>query len=197
MTQAVTAFEQTGQPARLFGVFAYRAGTWPVLRTVVVKVEANALGTNRRFIVTNRLGAWHYPQACYQAYAARGESENRNKEFKVDMAMGRTSDHRFLANYFRLYLHACALNLLVRLRHIVADPPPLEVNPAPLLPGSPPLVAAPQTPIAIEPAATTLQAPEHAVAEPLPWEAQPARVKKRYYQCRRQHERRHRGQRLQ
>jgi hypothetical protein len=37
----------------------------------------------------------------------RGESENRNKEFKCDLvAMDRLSDHRFVANYFRLYPHA-------------------------------------------------------------------------------------------
>src|SRR5688572_16233691 len=28
-----------------------------------------------------------------------------------------------MANYFRLYLHCAAANLLVRLRHVVADPP--------------------------------------------------------------------------
>ena len=55
----------------------------------------------------------------------RGESENRNKEFKCGMAMDRLSDHRFLANFFRLYLHAAALNLLARLRREVADPPTL------------------------------------------------------------------------
>ena len=42
------------------------------------------------------------------------------------------SDHRYLANLFRLYLHAAALNLLVRLRDHVADPPPQ--NPAVELP---------------------------------------------------------------
>jgi hypothetical protein len=64
------------------------------------------------------------PQAAYDDYAARGESENRNKELKCALAMDRTSDHRFMANYFRLYLHAAAHNLLVRLRHAVACPPP-------------------------------------------------------------------------
>ncbi len=42
--------------------------------------------------------------------------------------MDRLSDHRFLANYFRLYLHAAALNLLVRLRRLVALP--TAVSPA-------------------------------------------------------------------
>src|SRR5439155_9205910 len=36
--------------------------------------------------------------------------------------MDRLSDHRFLANYFRLYLHAAAMNLLVRFRRRVALP---------------------------------------------------------------------------
>jgi hypothetical protein len=54
----------------------------------------------------------------------RGESENRNKEFKCGLAMGRLSDHRFVANYFRLYLHAAAMDLLVRLRRFIAEPLP-------------------------------------------------------------------------
>ena len=72
------------------------------------------------------------PEAAYDDYAMRGESENRNKEFKCDMAMDRTSDHRFLANYFRLYLHAAAMNLLIRLRREVAEPPLPETTPTPL-----------------------------------------------------------------
>jgi hypothetical protein len=51
-----------------------------------------------------------------QGYAGRGEGEIKNKQFKCDLAMDRLSDHRFMANYFRLYLHAAAMNLLVRLR---------------------------------------------------------------------------------
>jgi len=49
---------------------------------VVIKVEANAQGTNRRAIVTNRPGAFVLPEAAYDAYADRGESDNRNKELK-------------------------------------------------------------------------------------------------------------------
>ena len=65
------------------------------------------------------------PEPTYDEYAARGESENRNKEFKCDLAMDRLSDHRFVANYFRLYLHAAAMNLLVRLRRFIAEPMPV------------------------------------------------------------------------
>jgi hypothetical protein len=41
-----------------------------------------------------------------------------------DLAMDRLSDHCFVANYFRLYLQAAAMNLLVRLRRFIAEPLP-------------------------------------------------------------------------
>jgi hypothetical protein len=94
----------------------YQADSWPAPRQVVIKCEAHAEGTNRRAISTNRPGCHVSPEAVYDEYAARGESENRNKELKRELAADRLSDHRFLANFFRLYLHAAALNLLVRLR---------------------------------------------------------------------------------
>ena len=113
---AVSQYEATGQPQRLFTAFWYRAESWPAQRWVVVKCEANAQGTNRRAVVTNRPGAFVLPGAAYDAYADRGESENRNKELKVGLAADRLSDHRYFANLFRLYLHTAAYNLLVRMR---------------------------------------------------------------------------------
>ena len=102
----------------------------PTPQPVVIKVEAHAQGTNRRAVVTNRPGSEIMPHAVYDEYAMRGESENRNKELKIELHAGRLSDHRFLANFFRLYLHAAALNLLVRMRHAVVGPvpTPLEVG---------------------------------------------------------------------
>jgi hypothetical protein len=114
---------ETGVPQRLFDGFWYQAGTWTRARWVIVKVEANAQGTNRRFVTTNRAWSRIDCEATYDEYVARGESENRNKEFKCDLGMDRLSDHRFVANFFRLYLHALAMNLLVRLRRAIADPP--------------------------------------------------------------------------
>jgi Transposase DDE domain group 1 len=46
-------FLRTGQPQRLFGSFAYAAGSWDRPRRVIVKAEHNAQGPNPRFIVTN------------------------------------------------------------------------------------------------------------------------------------------------
>jgi hypothetical protein len=117
-------FDRTGQPQRRFAAFWYRAKSWPVQRWIVVKVEVHAQGTNRRAVVTNRPGAFVLPGAAYDDYTDRGESENRNKELKQGLQADRLSDHRYLANLFRLYLHAAAYNLLARLRRVAADPPP-------------------------------------------------------------------------
>lgn len=116
-------FQETGQAQRLFTAFEYQAGSWPGPRWVIVKCEANAQGTNRRAIVTNRPGARVLPEAAYDAYAERGESENRNKELKCELSADRLSDHRYLANSFRMFLHCLAHNLLVRVRRALADPP--------------------------------------------------------------------------
>lgn len=125
---AVANYDATGQPQRLFTAFWYRAESWPAQRWVVVKCEAHTQGTNRRAVVTNRPGAFVLPGAAYDAYADRGESENRNKELKGGLAADRLSDHRYFANLFRLYLHTAGYNLLVRMRHVTELPLP-EVAP--------------------------------------------------------------------
>lgn len=123
LQQAVEQFEATGQPQRLFVAFEYQAESWTHPRWVVVKCEAHAQGTNRRAVVTNRPGARVVPAAAYDEYADRGESENRNKELKCELSADRLSDHRYLANCFRMFLHCLAHNLLVRVRQVVACPP--------------------------------------------------------------------------
>jgi hypothetical protein len=122
--EAVEAYERTGQPQRLFQLESYQAESWPAPQPVVIKVEAHAQGTNRRAVVTNRPGCAVLPHAVYDEYATRGESENRNKELKVELKAGRLSDQRFMANFGRLYLHAAALNLMVGLRQAVVGTSP-------------------------------------------------------------------------
>ncbi len=140
LSHAQAQFDLTGQPQRTFCSFWYRAASWPAQRRVVVKVEVHQQGTNRRAVVTNRPGAFVLPGAVYDAYVDRGESENRNKELKANLAADRLSDHRYLANLLRLYLHTEAYNLLVRVRQVSATTPP-----AALLEGElPPEAQAPQ-----------------------------------------------------
>jgi len=144
LEKATQNYAQTKTPQRLFDAFWYKARTWDQARWIIVKAEANAQGTNRRFVVTNRPGAVVLPEAAYDDYALRGESENRNKELKCGLSIDRTSDHRFMANFFRLYLHVAAFNLLTRFRQAMALPPlPLPPEPAD---ATPPLLPTPIVP---------------------------------------------------
>jgi Transposase DDE domain group 1 len=129
MESVLSSYEQTKQPSRDFMLLEQKAQTWNVSRKVVIKCEANAQGTNRRAIVTNRKGVDISPAGTYDEYADRGESENRNKELKCELSADRLSDHRYMANLFRLMMHVMSANLLVTLRRIVADPP--SVAPVP------------------------------------------------------------------
>ena len=126
LQKAIEQCEQTGEPQRLFTGFDYQAGTWQQPRWVVLKCEANAHGTNRRAVVTNRPGARTLPEGAYDEYSERGESENRNKELKCELCADRLSDHRYMANCFRMFLHGLANNLLVSLRQKIANPPAEE-----------------------------------------------------------------------
>jgi hypothetical protein len=85
--------------------------------------------------------------------------------------MDRLSDHRFVANYFRLYLHAAAMNLLVRLRRFIAEPlPPL----------APPAETA--APAAIQPG----EGASKAVGAGVPAEALTGAERQRHFRLRRQ-----------
>ena len=126
LQQAVEQYEATGQSQRWFTGFDYQAGSWSQPRWVVVKCEVNSQGTNRRAIVSNRPGARTLPQGAYDEYVERGESENRNKELKCELRTDRLSDHRYMANCFRMFLHCLANNILVSLRQTIAAPPAEE-----------------------------------------------------------------------
>lgn len=167
---------------RLFDAFWYRAGSWPYPRWVIVKAEANAQGTNRRFVISNRPGAQVLPEAAYDAYAQRGEGENRNKEFKCGLAMDRLSDHRFLANFFRLYLHAAALNLLVRMRRLIVAPPAVD---GPIVD---PLTNHSFDDSEATSTASPLRVADSATAAGLPTEALPEPKRHRYFSRRRRHD---------
>lgn len=120
--EARDLFENSQQKVRHFGQIQYAASTWPAPRRVVVKAEMTAKGYNPRFVVTNLPGddpALDKPERLYSFYTDRGDVENRIKELKIDIRSGRTSCHRFLANQFRLMLHAAAFILLQGLRGLL------------------------------------------------------------------------------
>jgi hypothetical protein len=102
---------------RLAGETAYRADSWERERRVVYKAEALPEGPNVRFVVTTRADT---PLALYDWYVDRGEMEGWIKDFKNACQADRLSCHRFVANQFRLLLHAAAYWLLDTLRRWLA-----------------------------------------------------------------------------
>ncbi len=113
LDEAKERYEAEGQKVRLFSEDAYQAGSWECERRVVYKAEATEQGTNTRFVVTNRSDG---PKELYEWYVRRGESENWIKDFKLHLKADRLSCHRFIANQFRLLLHAAAYWLMDTLR---------------------------------------------------------------------------------
>jgi hypothetical protein len=113
LNQAKRKYARTKIPIRLFYSFRHRAGSWNKRRRIVVKIEVGPLGTNVRFVITNRPGR---AEQIYDGYDDRGECENRIKEFKRDLSADRLSCHSYRANAFRLQLHALAYQLLVLFR---------------------------------------------------------------------------------
>jgi hypothetical protein len=101
------------QKVKLFSEEAYEAGSWEHARKVVYKAEAMEKGTNTRFVLSTRNDE---PKDLYEFYVRRGESENWIKDFKLRLKADRLSCPRFIANQFRLLLHACAYWLLDTLR---------------------------------------------------------------------------------
>jgi len=121
MVKARLERDQTNESARFYGETPYKAYSWKASRRVIIKAEALAATPNTgksgkdnaRFVVTN---LHHDPKALYEIYCLRGESENRIKEMKLDLFSGRTSCCSFMANAFRLMLHALAFSLLSMVR---------------------------------------------------------------------------------
>lgn len=132
MDQAVRQYEQSKDKQRLFDCFEYQCDSWDRSRTVIAKAECHGLGTNLRFVVTNRpdliIGSADDGQREYDDYTQRGESEQRMDELKNGLKMDRLSCHRFMANFFRLLLHAAAFNLLAAIRQSDQLPELLRVG---------------------------------------------------------------------
>ena len=113
LEEARERHEDEQEKVKLFSEDLYQAGSWDHARRVLYKAEVMEQGTNTRFIVSTRTGE---PKELYEFYARRGESENWIKDFKLHMKAERLSCSRFIANQFRLLLHACAYWLLDTLR---------------------------------------------------------------------------------
>ncbi len=98
----------------LYTSFRHRGKRWRrYSRRICVKAEHSSGGASARYVITNRRGL---AEEVFTFYHGRGECENRIEELKNGFAADRLSCHRFLANAFRLLLHAAAYNLVVLFR---------------------------------------------------------------------------------
>ena len=114
MERARAEYEETGEKVRRMYAVSYAAEGWSRERRVLIKAEVSAEGENPRFVVVNLPEGDAEEQ--YDFYARRGDMENRIKEIKNDLKIDRTSCSRFIANQFRLLLHAAAFVLHSHLR---------------------------------------------------------------------------------
>ena len=74
---------------------------------------------NQRYVVTNLKG--RTPRKMYEFYCERGQSENMIKNLKNALFADRLSCSDFLANAFRLLLHAVAYRLCLALAKRVEE----------------------------------------------------------------------------
>ena len=104
-----------GQRQCLYSSFRHRSKRWRQRsRRICCKAEHGSGGSSLRYVITNRPGT---AAQVFDFYQHRGECENRIGELKNGFAADRLSCQRFLANVFRLLLHASAYNLVALFRH--------------------------------------------------------------------------------
>jgi len=104
-----------GQRQVLYSSFRHRSKRWRQRsRRICCKAEHGSGGSSLRYVITNRPGT---AAQVFDFYQHRGECENRIAELKNGFAADRLSCQRFLANAFRLLLHASAYNLVALFRH--------------------------------------------------------------------------------
>ena len=108
-----------GAVGKAFTEFRYKAKSWKEDRRVIAKAEHGGLGPNQRYVVTNLKG--RTPRKMYEFYCERGQSENMIKNLKNALFADRLSCSDFLANAFRLLLHAVAYRLCLALAKRVEE----------------------------------------------------------------------------
>ena len=124
MSEVRWASDKSGATEHRYAETTYQARTWPKERRVIFKAEVTRVPgreprDNPRYVVTNMRGSARH---IYEnLYCRRGDFENRLKELKGDLSMGRLSCHAFLANQFRVILATAAFALFQELRQGAAQ----------------------------------------------------------------------------
>ncbi len=80
--KAESRYQRVQHPVHVRTSFWHRAHSWDHRRRILVKIDVTAMGTNIRFMITNRKGS---AKDLVKWYDQRGEAENRIKELKLGM----------------------------------------------------------------------------------------------------------------
>lgn len=116
----------SGKSERVYTEAAYRAKSWRQEERVVIKAEVvcaphGDLKCNARYLITNLRQS---PRHVYErTYCPRGDSENRIKELKGELALGRLSCSAFHANALRVILSAASFVLWQEVRRLASGTP--------------------------------------------------------------------------
>lgn len=116
--KARSGCRKNGEGVRVYRRFMYKAGSWKHPQRVIAKIEVNHHGTNVRFVVTS----FNHPGSRFlyeELYCGRGTMELYIKEMKNYLSSDTCSCGRFLANQFRLFLHAAAYVLLHGVKQVI------------------------------------------------------------------------------
>ena len=126
MDQAREQALHTEATATLYGADRYQSGGWKQARTVAYKAQVlvhpdkDDHRNNDRYLIHN-LDRRYGPEGAFRFYYGHSDMENRIKELKNDLAMGRTSCSRFVANQFRLIMTLAAYVLMQSVAERTAD----------------------------------------------------------------------------
>ena len=96
--------------------FGYKAKSWHKEQQCYAKVESTGKGMNIRYFSSN-IKNKTAEQIYFDFYVKRGEaSENRIKEVKNMCFSDRLSNHRYWANFFRLFISSLAYEMFLLLK---------------------------------------------------------------------------------
>ncbi len=115
--------EATGTTVAIFDETRYAAKSWKggprrvVFKAEVTRLDGREPRDNPRYVVTNLTCR---AKRVYDVYRQRGDSENRIKELKCELDLGRTSCTSIDANHLRMLLTSAAYALMQELRLHVA-----------------------------------------------------------------------------
>lgn len=110
-----------GKKHQHFMQFKYQAKSWHKKQHCYSKIESTGLGMNVRHFISN-MNEEDAREIYFGFYVLRGDaSENRIKEVKNMCFSDRLSDHRFWANFLRLFISSLAYEMFLLIKQKIKN----------------------------------------------------------------------------